>query len=67
MEKVPIIISNKDLMYIEDMINWQYTIAKKIKHYLNIVNDKDIINEFNEILDLLNINYDVLLSILSDE
>ena len=49
MEKVPTIISTKDLSYICDMFNWNFTMAKKAIFYSKEVNDEEISNEFNSI------------------
>ena len=42
MDKVPVMISTKDLSYISDMFNWNFTLAKKAYHYVNEVNDEEI-------------------------
>ena len=41
MNKLPEMISTKDLMYICDMFNWHLVTAKKIEHYSLHVTDKD--------------------------
>lgn len=64
MKSVPNIISTKDLSYLEDMLNWNFILIKKINNYLKDVNDKDVIktfekahnqllNDYNNILDTL--------------
>ena len=64
MKNVPNIISTKDLSYLEDMLNWNFILIKKINNYLNDVKDKDVIktfekahnqllNDYNNILDTL--------------
>jgi hypothetical protein len=42
MNKVPNIISTKDLAYISDAIEWNYNAAKKSKSYEQEVVDEDI-------------------------
>ena len=42
MNEVPNIISTKDLAYIEDMLNWNLTLIKKIRMYKSLVNDSEI-------------------------
>lgn len=42
MKSVPNIISTKDLSYIEDMLNWNYVLIKKINNYINEVKDTDV-------------------------
>lgn len=64
MKTVPKIISTKDLSYIEDMLNWLHTNSKKLKHYTEIIKDKDVLNEIKSCNNTLNIIYDDLLNIL---
>ena len=42
MKSVPNIISTKDLIYIEDMLNWNFILIKKINNYINEVNDTGV-------------------------
>ena len=42
MKSVPNIISTKDLSYLEDMLNWNYILIKKINNYVNEVNDTGV-------------------------
>ena len=42
MKSVPNIISTKDLSYIEDMLNWNFILIKKINNYINDVNDNSV-------------------------
>lgn len=64
MKSVPNIISTKDLSYIEDMLNWNFTLIKKINNYLSLVKDegvkkelekakKELLNSYNSFLDSL--------------
>ncbi len=64
MKSVPNIISTKDLSYIEDMLNWNFTLIKKINNYLYLVKDegvkkelekakKELLNSYNSFLDYL--------------
>ncbi len=64
MKSVPNIISTKDLSYIEDMLNWNFTLIKKINNYLFLVKDegvkkelekgkKELLNSYNSFLDYL--------------
>ena len=64
MNTVPNIISSKDLSYLEDMLNWNFVLIKKINHYLEFVKDddiyntlekakKDLMNDYNNILNTL--------------
>ena len=42
MKSVPNIISTKDLSYLEDMLNWNYILIKKINNYISEVNDNGV-------------------------
>ena len=64
MKSVPNIISTKDLSYIEDMLNWNFTLIKKINNYIYLVKDegvkkelekakKELLNSYNSFLDYL--------------
>lgn len=48
MKSVPNIISTKDLSYLEDMLNWNFVLIKKINHYLEEIKDKDVIKSFEK-------------------
>ena len=50
MQNVPNIISTKDLSYICDMFNWNFTTAKKALNYSNNVTDNEIKEELLNIL-----------------
>ena len=49
MEKVPNIISSKDLSYISDAVEWNYNAAKKSYHYKEQVMNEEIIYELNKL------------------
>ena len=49
MKKIPNIISTKDLSYLEDMFNWNFTIAKKAYQYSLEVTDKKIAKHLDEV------------------
>ena len=64
MKSVPNIISTKDLSYLEDMLNWNYILIKKINNYINEVNDtgvkriltktkNSLLNDYKTILDYI--------------
>ena len=64
MKSVPNIISTKDLSYLEDMLNWNFILIKKINSYIDIVKDEDVrkvlvkankelLNDYNLLLDIL--------------
>lgn len=47
MENVPVMISTKDLSYIEDIFNWNFTTAKVVNCFSQKVQDEQIKNFFN--------------------
>ena len=64
MKSVPNIISTKDLSYIEDMLNWNFILIKKLNNYINEVNDtgvkrilnktkNSLLNDYKTILDYI--------------
>ena len=52
MQNVPNIISTKDLSYICDMFNWNFTTTKKALNYSNNVTDNEIKEELLNIFDM---------------
>ena len=61
MNKVPEMISTKDLMYISDMFNWHLTSAKKFEQYSALVEDKTC---SKKLTDLCKMHYDVCESLV---
>ena len=64
MKETPTIISVKDLLYIEDMLNWNFIMNKKIYSFLECVCDSETegiltkakkmhAKHYNELLDLI--------------
>lgn len=45
MNKVPNIISTKDLSYLSDIFEWNFTAYKKANHFYNEVTNEDIKKE----------------------
>ena len=64
MKSVPNIISTKDLSYIEDMLNWNFILIKKINNYLNNIKDEDVVKSFDKAYKELLKNYNDILSTL---
>lgn len=44
MNTVPTMISTKDLSYLADMFEWNFTACKKANHFANEVQDEEIKN-----------------------
>ena len=64
MKSVPNIISTKDLSYLEDMLNWNFILIKKINNYFNDIKDEDVIKSFDKAYNELKKNYNDILSTL---
>lgn len=64
MKEVPNIISTKDLAYIEDMLNWNYNLIKKLNLYKNLVTNKEIQKIFETAIKEHKKSYEKLLTIL---
>ncbi|MFA7120680.1 MAG: hypothetical protein WC277_04325 [Bacilli bacterium] len=56
MEKVPNMISTKDLLYIGDMFNWNMIAAKKFELFLNEIQDEECNKTINK---LCNMHYQI--------
>ena len=63
--EVPSIISGKDLDYLSDMFNWNFTTAKKALNYSNNVTDNEIKEELLNIFDMHKQICNSLLNILN--
>lgn len=64
MKKVPKMVSTKDLSYICDIFNWNYTTAQKLEFYLENMDDEEICKEFSK-LDKMHLkNCESLLKVL---
>lgn len=52
MNNVPTMVSTKDLSYICDMFNWNFTAAKKALKFSNEVTDPEIKSEFERVYEM---------------
>ncbi len=52
MEKVPNMISTKDLSYISDMFNWHLVAAEKFELYLNQVEDEECTKKLDDLCNM---------------
>ena len=64
MKSVPNIISTKDLSYLEDMLNWNFILIKKINNYLSDIKDEDVVKTFDKAYKELMKNFNNILSTL---
>lgn len=51
-EQVPDIITGKDLDYLSDIFEWNYSGYKKMKNCINYVNDENIKQELEKASDI---------------
>ena len=64
MKELPKIISNKDLMYIEDSLNWNHTIIKLYMHLQESICDEEICSHIEKLIKMHEKHYNKLLKIL---
>lgn len=63
MKEVPNVISNKDLLYIKDMLNWNLIMNKKIYCFLDCVDDEDATKVLIKAMKMHSEHFDELLDI----
>lgn len=66
MKQPPNVLSTKDLLYIEDMLNWNLALAKQARHYMMEVADPDIKQQLDKVAVMHKKHYDQLLQILQN-
>lgn len=66
MEKVPKMISTKDLSYIKDMFNWNYLTYKKLQDYSECIEAEGLSEQFQELIALHKDNCEHLIKLLED-
>ena len=64
-EKVPAMISGKDLDYLSDMFNWNFNISKLANHFLNEIEDEEIKQIMIKVRDAHKEHSKLVLNILS--
>lgn len=65
-EKVPNIITGKDLDYLSDMFNWNYVSFKKSNDSLNNIQDVEIHDVVQKACNTFNNNLNKVLNILQE-
>ena len=65
-EKVPTIISTKDLDYLEDMFNWNYLAYKKMINSIDMINNLEIEEMIEKANDTFKENLNIILDILNE-
>ena len=65
--EIPVVITEKDRLYISDILNISKVYIKKTSNYLKSTKDKDVQNELNEFMDTLLSSYDELLFYMEEK
>ncbi len=65
-EKVPTIISTKDLDYLEDMFNWNYLAYKKMINSIDMINNLEIEETIEKAGNTFKENMNIILDILNE-
>ena len=65
--EIPVVITEKDCLYISDILNISKVYIKKTSSYLKNIKDKDVQNELSEFIDTLLSSYDELLFFMEDK
>lgn len=66
MKRPPNVISSKDHHYIEDLLNWNLTLAKQAKHFYQEATDQDIKNALLSLQQMHQNHYNRLLQLLQN-
>lgn len=64
--KVPDVISGKDLDYLSDMFQWNYIALKKAKDFKDRCQDSELCETLRQGCELFNSNLKLVLSILNE-
>lgn len=64
MKQPPYMITAKDRLYLEDLLNHTLTSAKKINHYRTLAKNQALIALLEDVENLLTAHYDDLLMIM---
>ena len=65
--EIPVVITEKDCLYISDILNISKVYIKKTSNYLKNVKDKDLHAELSDFMDTLVSGYDELLFFLEEK
>ncbi len=67
MMEVPIdVITSKDLDYLSDMFEWNYSAYKGVCNDVEYINDKEISDLFNNILEMFDDKLNLILTIINN-
>lgn len=61
-----IMLTPKDCLYIEDMLQQSLTLNKRLAHEVTLLQDKDLINQVNEVMEKLAKEYHCLVTMLKE-
>lgn len=60
------LITGKDLDYISDMFQWNYEALKKVNNFMEIVQDEELVQSFEDAYQLFDDNLNSILDILNN-
>jgi len=66
-DKVPNMLTEKDLDYLSDMFNWNYGVYKNSINAIDNVNDEKIKNVLSRAADIFYGNMNVVINIMNNE
>lgn len=67
MDTVPKIISTKDLSYLSDMFEWNYTAFKQVNHYISEVKNEDVKDLLERVRNMHEDHMNFIIAIMKDE
>ncbi len=60
------LITGKDLDYLSDMFQWNYEALKKTNQFMQIVQDEELVQAFDDAYTLFDDNLNMILDILNN-
>jgi len=67
MDTIPQIISTKDLTYLSDMFEWNYTAFKQVNHFIGEVQNEEIKEVLERVKNMHEDHLNFIISILKKE
>lgn len=67
MDTIPKIISTKDLAYLSDMFEWNYTAFKQINHYIGEIKNADVKELLERVRNMHEDHMNFIIAIMKDE
>ena len=67
MDAIPKIISTKDLAYLSDVFEWNYTAFKQVNHYISEVVNEDVKELLERVRNMHEDHMNFIIAIMKDE